>query len=119
MSNEEHNAYMKDVKWTTNLYIVGSLGTVLLAVAGMYYGLKDDNKTSRQIEQVHYVATNHKIDSINHDTKIELANLRNDISNLPQPKNTTIIKTNIVPKGTVGLFTARYVDGKLGFFPVK
>lgn len=110
---------MRNVKWTTFWYCAGTIASLLVGGTFGVAAIKGDIKTSSETEERHYVATNHKIDSLNHDTKIELSNVWAAINNLPPTKNTTIIKKTIAPKGTVGLFTARYVDGKLGFFPVN
>lgn len=68
MTIEQQNEYMKNVKWTTAIYVCASCGSILIAIAGAYFGLKGDIKDSRteskeQIRSVS-VSLNRKIDSI-------------------------------------------------------
>lgn len=62
--------YMSNVKWMTALYVGASTISIVLAIAGVYYGLKGDIKDSRVAakEQITAVATmlNRKIDSNQH-----------------------------------------------------
>ena len=70
MSDNERNEYMRNVRWTTAIYTCCSAGSILLAMAGMYYGLKGDikdNRTSSRAElTAAVVSINKKQDSIQH-----------------------------------------------------
>lgn len=94
---------MSNVKWTTFLYFSASTISIILAIAGIYYGLKGDIKDSRTEakEQITSVATmlNRKIDSNQHinEMKFQQINMK-----LDQPA-----------------FTERRADGKLILVPVK
>jgi Na+-transporting NADH:ubiquinone oxidoreductase subunit NqrC len=95
--------YMSNVKWTTALYIGASTISIVLAIAGVYYGLKGDIKDSRveAKEQIISVATmlNKKIDSNQHinELKFQQINMK-----LDQPA-----------------FTERKSDGKIILVPSK
>lgn len=104
MTEHQHRAeYMSTVKWTTALYIGVSTISIVLAIAGVYYGLKGDIKDSRteSKEQITAVATmlNRKIDSNQHinEMKFQQINLK-----LDQP-----------------FYTEKKDNGKLIFVPVK
>lgn len=121
MSEQEHNEYMKNVKWKTSIWLAGSLGTILLTLAGIYYGLKGDIKDGRydtktQVQGVYY-RLNSKIDSLQSSNDLQFQDIRQQLQAIPAAK-TVIIRPSL-PGKTVGLFTQRWVDGKLGFFPVK
>lgn len=115
----ERSEYMRNVKWTTGIYLLGSTVSIVLAVAGVYWGLKGDIKDNRQEAksqiQLVWFRLNSKIDSVQNLNERHFDQMETRINNIPQPR--TII---VRPKSpTVGYFTQRWVDGKLGFFPVK
>lgn len=70
MTDSHSKEYMSNVKWMTALYVGASTISIVLAIAGVYYGLKGDIKDSRTAakEQITSVATmlNRKIDSNQH-----------------------------------------------------
>lgn len=70
---------MKNVRWTTALYTAVSAASILLAIAGVYYGLKGDIKDTRTETKELFVAVNHKLDSIQHDNTIEFKNIWNEL----------------------------------------
>lgn len=78
----DRQEYMSNVRWTTALYIGASTISIVIAIAGVYYGLKGDIKDSRteSREQITAVANmlNRKMDSINHvtDLKIQQINMK-------------------------------------------
>ncbi|MCW3111354.1 MAG: hypothetical protein JWQ09_5860 [Segetibacter sp.] len=61
MSNEEHNETMRNVRWTTFIYTSASAASILLAIAGMYWGLKGDIKDNRVTS---HIELNAAVDSI-------------------------------------------------------
>ena len=67
--------YMKNVRWTTAIYTCCSAGSILLAMAGMYFGLKGDIKdnrvTSHEELTMAVVSINRKQDSIQHVNDIK------------------------------------------------
>jgi len=70
VSSEERNEYMRNVRWTTAIYVCCSAGSILLALAGMYFGLKGDIKdnrvTSHEELTAAVVSINRKQDSLQH-----------------------------------------------------
>lgn len=123
MSNQEASEYMRNVKWTTAGYLFASTISIVLAIAGIYYGLKGDikdNKTEAR-EQIQYVFNklNSKIDSNQRDNLDQFKDIRQQINDIPQGSNTTIIKhLPSRPKSTARFFIEKYVNGKLAFIPV-
>ena len=115
MSNDE---YMRNVRWTTALYIAVSAASVLLAIAGVYYGLKSDIKDGRTETRELFLATNHKLDSVQHDNSINFQQVWEEIKDLKENKSLTIKYHAPAPKNN-SLFTERYINGKLTFIPVK
>lgn len=68
MTFDQQHEYMKNVRWTTALYALSGFGSILMAIAGAYFGLKGDIKDShtdskQQITSVS-VNLNRKIDSL-------------------------------------------------------
>lgn len=110
--------YMKNVRWTTFIYSAVSAGSILLAIAGVYYGLKGDitdNRTQAR-EQIEHVANrlNSKIDSIHSVDLLEFQDIRQQISNMPsQARRAASVGS------TYGLYIQRVVNGKLTFIPYK
>lgn len=102
MTSDRHE-FMNNVKWITAGYVLASTVSIVLAIAGVYYGLKGDIKDSRieSKEQITAVATmlNWKIDSNQHvnELKFQQINLK-----LEQP-----------------FFTEKKVDGKLILVPAR
>lgn len=104
MTDQQHRAeYMSNVKWVTAGYIGASTISIVIAMAGVYFGLKGDIKDSRieSKEQITAVSTmlNRKIDSNQHinELKFQQINLK-----LEQP-----------------FFTEKKVDGKLILVPAR
>lgn len=117
----ERSEYMRNVKWTTGIYLLGSTVSIVLAVAGVYWGLKGDIKDNRQeaksqIQNVYY-RLDKKMDSLQSSNERHFDLIDNRFDNLPASK-TVIVRSKPVG-AAVGYFTQRWVDGKLGFFPVK
>jgi hypothetical protein len=110
---------MRNVKWTTFWYCAGTIASLLVGGTFGVAAIRGDIKDSRTVAHNENVTLKHYVDSLHHDDAVDLGELRAAINNIPPIKNTTIYKTTAIPKGAIGLFTARYVDGKLGFFPVK
>lgn len=113
---------MRNVRWSTAIYLFVSTISIVLAIAGIYYGLKGDIKDGRAEakEQIRFVFTtlNSKIDSLQRMTNDNIKDLADQISEIPAPKNTTIIK-HIKPVGKpIPLFTEKWINGKLIFVPV-
>lgn len=118
----ERNEYMSNVKWATGLYFLCSTITLVITILGAYYGLKGDIKDTRQdakgqIQSV-YIRLNSKIDSIQNLNERHFDNVENRIDAIPSPK-TVVVRPRPEKGSTVGYFTQRWVDGKLGFFPVR
>lgn len=121
MSNQEANEYMRNVKWSTAIYLFVSTISIVLAIAGIYYGLKGDIKDSRTEakEQIRFVFTtlNTKIDSLQRITDDNFKDIATQINGIPPSKNTTIIKHQ-TPKSNTHFFIERWINGKLAFIPV-
>lgn len=111
MSNEEHNEYMKNVRWTTGLYVFGSTISIVLAMAGVYYGLKGDIKDTRteDREQIQSVSNrlNSKIDSLQNYNVLQFQEIRQQFESKAESHSTS------------KLFTEKWVSGKLTFIPIK
>lgn len=87
--------YMKNVRWTTAIYICCSAGSILLALAGMYFGLKGDIKENRVTshEELTYavVSINRKQDSIQHVNDIKFNDIWYFLKSADKPiKETTV-----------------------------
>lgn len=111
---------MQNVRWKTAIYILCSTISIVLSIAGVYYGLKSDIKDNRTEgkEEAHafYYKLRYALDSSNADTRLQIQGITQLIYSLPQSK-TIIIHPK--QKGAVGgMFEERYIDGKLTFVPV-
>ncbi len=77
--------YMRNVKWTTALYSAVSAGSILIAMCGMYYGLKGDIKdnrvTSHEELTAAVVSINRKQDSIQHINDLKFGDIWEVIKN--------------------------------------
>lgn len=123
MSNQEANEYMKNVKWTTGLYLLASTVSIVLTISGIYYGLKGDIKDNKMEakEQIQYVFNklNTKIDSNQRVNDSQFKDILQQISDIPPAQHTTIIKRQQVsPKPRMRFFIEKWVNGKLAFIPV-
>lgn len=110
MSNEERNEYMRNVKWTTALYTIGSLATVLLSLSAAYHGLENAIKDSKLYSKELFVRTDRKIDSIHAEDKLRFQSIEdklNTVKTPPKPKRSKTTES--------GLFTEQWVNGKLTF----
>lgn len=108
MSNDE---YMRNVRWTTALYVAVSAAGVIISIAGVYYGLKSDIKDGRNETRALFLATNHKLDSVQHDNSINFQQIWKEIGDLKESKSA---------KSKPGaLFTEKYINGHLTFIPVR
>lgn len=123
MSNQEANDWMKNVRWSTARNILASTISIVFLGTGAYYGLKGDIKDSRIEfkEQIRFVFTtlNNKIDSLQRGNVQSLNELKTQRNNLPEPKNTTIIRYTPAKLNTPRLYIEKWVNGKLAFIPVN
>lgn len=121
MSNEERNEYMRNIKWTTGIYFFVSTISIVLSLAGVYYGLKGDIKDSRNDakEEAHiiYYKLKSSIDSSNNANSMQFMDIREQLKAVPQSK-TIIVRPRKVA-GVAGMFIERYINGKLCFVPVN
>lgn len=97
---------MRNVKWTTFFYAAFTIASLLVGGTFAVATIRGDIKLNGDREQVHYVATNHKIDSIQHDNKIEFRDIWKAIKAIDSP---------IVRKPVY--VTERLVNGKLILIP--
>ncbi|MDR3551233.1 MAG: hypothetical protein P4L31_07510 [Candidatus Babeliales bacterium] len=67
MSEQEHNEYMKDVRWRTAGYSLFIFLGILLSGTGGVYSIKSDIKDLATQERDDKIATKHYIDSLHHD----------------------------------------------------
>ncbi len=122
MSNEEHAKSLKDVKFTMNVYSLVSLGSILLAIAGVYYGLKGDIVETRTYsrEQIEHATNrlNTKIDSIHSSDLLEFQDIRQQLSTLSNTSTVTR-RTYAHPAVSYGLYIQRMINGKLTFIPYR
>lgn len=96
--------YMRNVKWTTALYSAVSAGSILIAMCGMYYGLKGDIKdnkvTSHEELTAAVVSINRKQDSLQHINDNNFRDIWNVIKN-------------------PSMVTERKVNGRLVLIPAR
>jgi hypothetical protein len=113
MSPLERNEYMKNVRWTTALYVGASAIGIMLSICGLYFGLKGDIKDGRTEarELITYFSTktNFKIDSIQHLNELQFQEIREELINNKNIKNPFVNR----------FFTEKYVNGQLVLIPVK
>ena len=67
MSEQEHNEYMKNVRWKTAGYALFIFLGILLSGTGGVYSIKSDIKDLATQELDDKIATKHYIDSLHHD----------------------------------------------------
>lgn len=121
MSNEERNEYMRNVKWATAKSTAVSAASILLAIAGAYWGLKYDIKDSRTYAHNELVAA---VDSITlheertqHKNDMQFQAIWNELKSKPNPIK-VIYRT--LPSVSSGFYTQhRDNNGNLSFQPIN
>lgn len=120
MSNEERNEYMRNVRWTTFGYFAFAVASLLVGGAFGVAEIKGDIKDTKIEGKEHYIAINHKLDSIQHDNSIEFKDIWKAIKGIDTSKNTkTIIKYLPAKKSKGEFFTERWINGKLYLLKVE
>lgn len=119
MSNEEHQ-YMRNVKWVTFGYAAFAVASLLIGGAFGVAAIKSDIKDTQTQSKEYYVATNHKMDSIQHDNRTEISNIWSAIKALqPEKETKTIVKYLPAKKPKGSFFTQKWINGKLFMIPVE
>lgn len=86
MSNDEHKAYMGNVKWVTFWNAAFIVASLLTGGAFGVAAIRDDIKNTGNTEQKHFVFTNHKIDSIQHDNSVSFDDIWKEIKAIEDKK---------------------------------
>jgi len=111
---QEISEYMNGVRWKTALYFGAWAASMLLAMAGIYYGLKADIKDSNYSSTWHYFKLEKKIDSLHQIDQTDIKTLTDKVDAKPQP---------VSFRGRFESYTQRWVeiDGKrtLIYIPIK
>ena len=111
---------MKNVKWATAIYSAVSCGSVLIAMCGMYYGLKGDIKENGVTETMHYREMNHKVDSISNETKKDISGIKDVISDIWEFLNVKKIRGGSQSGGKPILVTGHRDEyGNVSFQPYR
>jgi hypothetical protein len=111
---------MRNVKWVTLIYIASALipliigGTMGIAtIRGDIKDIRGDVQKSREIAHQENVNTNHKIDSLNHESQYQFRDIWAAIANLDSIR-TVKTRTVYVKPGfrNVGYYTHQVINGK-------
>lgn len=110
---------MRNVKWSTFWFMLLAAIPIISSVFAGVSILRGDIRTSSETEQRHYVATNHKIDSIQHDNKGEFSSLWDAIKAIDTSRQKGSVRTVYLRQKpvTMGLFTQRIINGQRVFVP--
>ncbi len=118
MSEQERSQYMKNVRWTTFWYAAfTAISLVITGTLGVA-SIRGDIKTLAITEQSHYVSTNHKIDSLQHDNNIEFKDIWKAIRANDSIKQAIRVVYKNRPRSN-SYVTERWINGKLVLIPVK
>lgn len=115
VEQRERDEYMKGVRWKTAAYAVGTWTTIILAIAGAYYGLKADIKDSKSECKEMIAILNKKMDSTQQVNGIQFQKIQDDISAI---SDRTTVVNHIIHKGSIAGYE-RWVNGRLTFIPIK
>lgn len=84
MTTGQIDEFMRNVRWKTMLYISFTGASLLLAGAGMYYGLKGDIRESTYMSTMHYLSLDKKIDSLHLIDRDDIRSVKDDIQRINQ-----------------------------------
>lgn len=109
---------MGNVRWVTFGYAAFAMASILIGGAFGVAEIKADIKDTKSEGREHYVNINHKLDSIQHDNKIEFRDIWNAIKGIDSSKNERVIVKYMPAKKPKGeFFTQKWVNGKLYMVP--
>lgn len=111
---------MRNVKWTTALYVVGSAISIIIALVWFCSDIKDSIKDTGTIADKHLTAAvtsiNRKQDSLQHLNDLQFMAIWDRVDNIAkEPVNNKPIR-NRQPNGCM---IERYIDGHLTRIPIK
>ena len=114
MSDNERNEYMRNVKWSTALYIFASTISVVISVIWFAADIKAEIKDSNNKSKDLFVHLDRKIDSNQYKNELRFQKLEDGILGI---KDKSV--QNTIPTPQSKLFTEKWVNGKLTFIAVK
>lgn len=122
MSNEEHNEYMRDVKWKTALAIFGSAASILIALVWFCSDIKESIKDTGINADKHLTSAvtsiNRKQDSLQHLNDLQFLAIWDAVDNIKPPVQEKKYQYKVAPQQN-GCMIERYVDGHLTRTPIK
>jgi hypothetical protein len=126
VSEQEHNEYMKDVRWTTAIYAAISAISVIVAIIWFCSDIKASIKDTGVTANMHLTAAvtsiNRKQDSLQHLNDLQFMAIWDEInsnSGTTVKRNNARAMTPAKPFSPNGCVIERYINGHLTFVPIK
>lgn len=116
MSDEEHNEYMRDVKWKTFWYIAFIAGGMIISGTYAWATIRSDISDLKTDQRINNREMRHYVDSIHHDDLKQFDDIWLAMKGIY--KDSVLKFRNNGNNAQLGCFIEKIVKGKKVFIPV-